>query len=83
MNTKNAHSESHIVYICSHHFSQNEYWILPCKNGLKVSQIVTHLIEDLFPGTEWHVEVINSLDSIKENVNWIFSSSEEYYNFFQ
>lgn len=70
-----------IVYICSHEGNSDDYWVLPHKNGISVSRIVTHLSEEIFRETEWHVEVVISLDMIDGNIRWLFSSDEDYYSF--
>ncbi len=72
---------SDTVYICSHKLDTEDYLILPHKNGMSVSRIVTHLLEDILPDTEWRVEVITSMDMITGCVNWIFDSSEYYCEF--
>lgn len=69
------------VYICSHKQGAEDYLILPHRNGIAVSRIVTHLVEDIFPNTGWQVEVITSMDMITGCVNWIFDSSEYYCQF--
>ena len=81
MNTQDALFKSEQVFICSYDVSVNKYWILPYKNGLKVAQIVTHLIEDIFPNTNLQVVVLSSIDSIGDNIEWLFSSSEEYFDY--
>lgn len=72
-----------LVYICTHKANENIYWVLPHKNGMNVARIMTHLIEDVFRGTDWRVEAVNSLDSLDGKIQWIFSSKEDLYAFFE
>lgn len=70
------------VYICSHIQNSKDYWVLQMPNGMNVARVTTHLIEKLFPGTDWRAETVNSLDYLDGVVKWMFASVDDYYEYF-
>ena len=78
-----AKRDVEIVYICSHKKGEKDYWVLPHPNGMNVARIMTHLLEDVFRGTEWSCVAVDSLDSLDGVVRWCFANKTDYYAFFE
>lgn len=70
------------VYICSHIQDSKDYWVLQLPNGMNVARVTTHLIENLFPGTGWRAETINSIEHLDGEVKWMFATVEDYFEYF-
>lgn len=67
--------------MCIQNTFNKSIFVLPHPNGIKISRIVSHLMENVFFGTGWIVFVLNSIESISDDIQLIFSDASEMSDF--